>query len=97
MLRHDPLKQTILRAADGRRWVVTTATQVGAYVTTARPTGCDLRPRFTRHALNLANALAQHAHMCARIRRGEDAAAVGRPAVRPVGPGPVQTGRIARV
>ncbi len=78
MFRQDPLKQTILRAPDGQRWVVTTATRADGYVTTARPTGCDLRPRVTRHALNRESALALHAHTCARIRGREGGGAPAR-------------------
>lgn len=52
--------QTILRAPDGRRWVVQTLRTADGYTTTARPTGCDLTPAGT--ALSATADAARAAH-----------------------------------
>jgi len=59
--------QTILRGADGLRWVVDTRPGIGGFLTTARKTGCDLRPGATATSETLAEAARRHADYCRAI------------------------------
>ena len=61
--------QTVLRAPDGRRWVVQTLAVADGYRTTARLTGCDLTPAGTRSAATRDDAKRAHASYCDKIRK----------------------------
>ena len=64
--------QTILRAPDGRRWVVQTLRTSAGFTTTARLTGCDLTPAGTFVAERQDEAQQAHARFAALIeRRGQ--------------------------
>jgi hypothetical protein len=63
------LGQTVLRAPDGTRWVVQTCDDGGAFVTTARRTGCDLRPAATTPSASRAAARAAHRRQVEAIAR----------------------------
>jgi hypothetical protein len=52
--------QSVLRAPDGTRWVVSTVAQGREFVTTARRTGCDLTPAATTRSQSRAAAAAAH-------------------------------------
>lgn len=74
------IDQTVLRGRDGIRWVVTTAAEGGAFLTTARRTGCDLRPAAAVRHASIAEARAAHQAYCAAI------AATGRPTTEATAP-----------
>ena len=61
--------QTVLRAPDGRRWVVQTLALVEGFRTTARLTGCDLTPAGTHAAASRDDAMRAHASYCDKIRK----------------------------
>lgn len=63
--------QTVLRAPDGRRWVVQTLRSGDGFTTTARLTGCDLTPAGTTHSTGLADAHQAHARFRDMIARGD--------------------------
>jgi hypothetical protein len=68
------LGQSILRAPDGTRWVVSTLAAGPAFVTTARRTGCDLTPSATTESATREAAAAAHrAHYASIQRRGRPA------------------------
>jgi hypothetical protein len=61
--------QTVLRAPDGRRWVVQTLSLGAGYRTTARLTGCDLTPAGTRAAATPDEARRAHAAFVDKITK----------------------------
>lgn len=61
--------QTVLRAPDGRRWVVQTLSLGAGYRTTARLTGCDLTPAGTRSSASADEARRAHAQLVDKIRK----------------------------
>jgi hypothetical protein len=61
--------QTVLRAPDGRRWVIQTVSAGGGYRTTARLTGCDLTPAGTRTAATPDEARRAHSQLVDKIRK----------------------------
>jgi hypothetical protein len=72
------LGQTVLRAPDGTRWVVHTRAEAGGFVTTARRTGCDLRPDAATTSPNRTAAEAVHRrHVEAIGREGRPASESG--------------------
>ena len=64
--------QSVLRGPDGTRWVVSTVSEGGGFVTTARKTGCDLTPAGTVRSETAAVAQAAHQRFCERIRGGKE-------------------------
>jgi hypothetical protein len=66
------LDQTVLRAPDGRRWVVQTLRTTSGYTTTARLTGCDLTPAGTVVSTSSDEASRAHARFADVIsQRGQ--------------------------
>jgi hypothetical protein len=63
------LDQTVLRAPDGRRWVVQTLRGADGYTTTARLTGCDLTPAGTVVSASPDDARRTHARLADLITR----------------------------
>jgi hypothetical protein len=61
--------QTVLRAPDGRRWVIQTLALANGYRTTARLTGCDLTPAGSREAASRDEARHAHARYCEKIQK----------------------------
>jgi len=61
--------QSILRAPDGTRWVVSTVASGREFVTTARRTGCDLTPAATVRSATPAEAEAAHRRHRESIQR----------------------------
>ena len=61
--------QTVLRAPDGRRWVIQTVSAGGGYRTTARLTGCDLTPAGTRITATADAARRDHAELVDKIKK----------------------------
>jgi hypothetical protein len=55
--------QTVLRAPDGRRWVVQTVALADGFRTTARLTGCDLTPAGTVTSASADEAQRAHARL----------------------------------
>jgi hypothetical protein len=73
------VEQSILRAPDGTRWVVSTVAEGADLLTTARRTGCDLTPAATTRSTTSAAAAAAHRAYRASIARH------GRPGAPPGG------------
>jgi hypothetical protein len=63
------IAQTVLRAADGTRWVVSTHAVDDGFLTTARRTGCDLRPRASIASPDRAAARLTHDRLRQAIER----------------------------
>ncbi|HEY3081676.1 MAG TPA: hypothetical protein VGM69_17430 [Chloroflexota bacterium] len=70
--------QTVLRGPDGTRWVVHTRADGSRFVTTARRTGCDLRPAATTTSATREAAEAAHRRHVEAIGRNGEPAAEGR-------------------